>query len=494
MIVRELLVKFGVKVDKESTKKAETMQDKLLKAAKALAAAWTVTKIATGIRDIVAETAALADQFDKASQRIGITSRNLQRLSFVAEQSGVATDVLQDSMKDMNKNVGEALSGNEGLVKVFKKLRVNLKDTNGQMKPTISIFKNVIDRLRAIPNVAQRSAEAMKIFGEAGFRIMPIINSGSKAVEGLIEEFDQLGGTIDKNLMASGVRFTDNMSKMRQVLQGVKNTIAKALLPQINKTTEAFIEWWKINQKWIRQYLGRAIEIVSNALSGVWDVLKFVIEGWNELRKLLYDSIPGFKQLSIAIAILAAVLGSPAILITAIVLALGDIIKWFKDDGGRTVLGDMIGSFKELKDAWNAAALKGESGFLGIIDLMSKRIKGLNYTIRDIIKTFKELFSLRGVMSIFSKVDLAEIQKMASAQTKNLISGLPSVAKTTVAAASPAAALAARTSENLTKKDIAMTFYTTIQGMAEEGGFLTREIKNAFDAFAPKVAAAAGGL
>ena len=70
------------------------------------AVAGAVTAI--GIGGLMSSLKDLGDRIGKVSTQIGISSDNLQKLQFAAEQSGLTTDTLNTAMQKFAINIGKA--------------------------------------------------------------------------------------------------------------------------------------------------------------------------------------------------------------------------------------------------------------------------------------------------------------------------------------------------------------------------------------------------
>ena len=73
------------------------------------AVAGAVTAI--GIGGLMSSLKDLGDRIGKVSTQIGISSDNLQKLQFAAEQSGLTTDTLNTAMQKFAINIGKANDG-----------------------------------------------------------------------------------------------------------------------------------------------------------------------------------------------------------------------------------------------------------------------------------------------------------------------------------------------------------------------------------------------
>lgn len=211
----------------------------------------------TGIKDVaIAAGAALAAKsvvdFGKDSvaaftdtaraaallnRSIGGTVEDSSRLIFAANESGVSTDKFGQSMKLLERNIvsvgGKAPAGAAAL----KEIGVSATDAHGAVKPMSELMPELAEKFAELPNGAEKSALAMKLFGKSGLDMLPLLNKGKEGIAELTAESDKYGHTIS-GPQAAAVK--DNIVAQRQfnaALEGVKIQLGAQLLPIITTFT-----------------------------------------------------------------------------------------------------------------------------------------------------------------------------------------------------------------------------------------------------------------
>jgi hypothetical protein len=421
MLVKELFFKLGIKSDQQDFKKAEKGMENIVELAKKAAVTLAAIKFGKWIKGIADQVANLGDQFDKMALRTGVAAQALQELGFAAELSGANIITLEMAIRTLQKNVTDAANGAESFVKDFRKLGVNIKDSSGNIREFESLLPDIAQGLSKITTESERSAIAQRLFGDSGTQLLPLFKTGAKAIREMVQEFRELGAVIDEDLQKQSTRYIDNQARMSAVYQGLRNVIAKQLLPVFSELTEETIAWFKQNRKWIAlklgnifRNLGRIIKAVSRFFSAIVKVTAKWIDQLSPLHR-------GMVKISAAVAGLAILLSLPAgsilLLIGLIALLIEDFQTW--REGGESVIGALI---DKLED------------FLGIdvVRTMTKWWNSIDNLLGLVAKTltaymifFKELFT-EGFASAYRNLSasLARAWEDVWKTTKEVLDGI----------------------------------------------------------------------
>jgi ribosomal protein L9 len=249
MVVKELVALLGVKTDKQSFNQAESGLGKIAKAAKVMAAAFAAFQVGKKIAGVVQEVADLGDKFDKMAKRSGFASKTLQQLGHAAELSGASINTVETAIKKLQSSQIEAADGTATYADEFKRLGIEVKGVDGELKDTPELLLEIADAMNELDTDAERTQVAMKLLGRSGTQLIPMFKEGSEGIKEMMQELVDLGAVMDDDLVKSSADLIDNQRRLDMALLGVKNTIAKELMPQANEFIEGMIDWWKINGK-----------------------------------------------------------------------------------------------------------------------------------------------------------------------------------------------------------------------------------------------------
>lgn len=233
--LREIPVAFGVEFDDAGLKKGEGavhgFLGKLKDVGEAVAEAFVVEKV----REWVHEVADEADALAKTATALGVSAQELQGWQHAAELSGVATEVLNVSLGRLAKFAADASDGGATQAAAFKKLGVNIKDANGQLRPVSDLFEDAGAAIGAMKNPTQVAGVASEIFGRQWAKLIPLFKEGKDGMRALRNEVKDLGFEFDDDFLEVAQEANDNSERFEKSLKGLKIQLASAVLPAISK-------------------------------------------------------------------------------------------------------------------------------------------------------------------------------------------------------------------------------------------------------------------
>jgi hypothetical protein len=312
--LRELIAFFGVEVDDKPLDASKAKMEALANTARNVAA---TLGLAFGVKTIfgfVEGQVEAAASLSHTAEMLGMTTEQMQRFDYAASTMGLSADEANNSLRFLNRNIGEAATkGGDGAA-AFTKLGVHLKDAAGNVRPTGEVLGEVADGFAKLPSPAVKTAVAMQLFGRAGARMIPFLNQGSAGVAQLNAEFDELGGGMSKDFIEASLKTEHEMAKLRFASTGLGNSVGGALLPAftwvIEKVT-AVVGWFR--------QLNTHSEALQHGLEALGVALGVITAQWALASAAMLGSVVGF--------IVAA-------------LVIDDVITAAK--GGKSVFGDWL--------------------------------------------------------------------------------------------------------------------------------------------------------
>lgn len=175
--------------------------------------------------------AGYADEVDKAAIRTRLARSTVQELRFVADQAGGSFQAIEQNIRAFTGRIAEAERGSKTLGGTFAKLGVALKDNNGNLRDTESLFLDTLNALSRVENETERAALAVSAFGETGTELLPIISQGAGGIEELRQKARDLGIVLDDQSVSSLVAYKDQLSRVQQQFGAVQRELATVLLP-----------------------------------------------------------------------------------------------------------------------------------------------------------------------------------------------------------------------------------------------------------------------
>ena len=184
--------------------------------------AWTNEIIDTGT--------ALVD----LSQKTGLSLAAVQELGFAGEQVGVSLKAVSDASLKLQRRLSE------GLPKATGALRSMGLTAEGVLSlPIDEQFTTVAAAIGQVEDKAKQAELAFAVFGQSGFNVLPVIRSD---VESTVEQFRNLGGVIDEEVLRAGKEFDDEMTNLSAAFQGLKAEIVGGAIPALTDTAKALTQ------------------------------------------------------------------------------------------------------------------------------------------------------------------------------------------------------------------------------------------------------------
>jgi len=180
-----------------------------------------------------------ADDLNTLSKVTGIATDKLQLYKLAAEQVDVSVDAIAKSQQRLKKNMLTASEGGS-VAETFKKLGINVKDSNGQLRDADEVFNEAIKKLGSMKNETERDALAMKLFGKSAAELNPLIEDGGKAYSNLTKLMKENNiNLVDQKTLDQANKFNDSIDNIKSIfgatLQSVGTQLAAYLAPALEK-------------------------------------------------------------------------------------------------------------------------------------------------------------------------------------------------------------------------------------------------------------------
>jgi hypothetical protein len=190
-----------------------------------------------------------ADNMNKLSQKTGIAVSELSSLANTADLAGVSNEQLGSALVKLNKSIAEAASGSKEQSEAFKNLGINVKDANGNIRPTADILGDVAGAFSGAADGATKTQYAMALFGKAGADLIPFLNTGKQGIK-------EFGASFGDEFAKNAEAFNDNITKINQQLKLILVDGINPMLVGLSKMIVEFQEGTK--------YSGSFLDAIRN--------------------------------------------------------------------------------------------------------------------------------------------------------------------------------------------------------------------------------------
>lgn len=367
------------------------------------------TAIVAGLTAAANSTAQVADEIDKGSIRMGVSTKSFQELKYAAGQCGVEMAALEKAAK-------------------------KLEGTNINME-------EAMNQIMALGTAEERAAKAGELFGNnVAYTLSPLIEQSTEDYQGLIDRANELGIVMSEDAVAAGVVFGDTLSDVKQSLAAVKNNLMSAAIPILTEFLNIIIK----NMPLIQQMVSKLAPILMGLLNGILPVftelcktlLPILFDLLDSLlpiiTQIIQDLLPIFTQiiqmlLPPLIQIIQALL--PALL--PIIEALLPLIKPILDmltfaintvlmpiinvltSIANVISKVLVGALKALKPVVEGVKTVFEKVFGGLFNVVKAPINFIISGINTFIKALNKIKVPKWVPGVGGKgINLPLIQKL----------------------------------------------------------------------------------
>jgi len=162
------------------------------------------------IRGVISEASTLA----KTADLIGVTTTELQELSFGFSLAGVEVGKTEDSLKQFAKRLAEAESKGGLLADILEANGVALRDASGTMRPLMSLLRDYANLIKNAGSEQEKLSLANEAFGRSGSEMVLALRNGSLGLTKFTEAAKEAGGALEEELNRRAEEIDDKFAKL----------------------------------------------------------------------------------------------------------------------------------------------------------------------------------------------------------------------------------------------------------------------------------------
>ena len=257
-----------------------------------------------------------ADQVGKTAKKTGLSTDELQRLTFAANLSGAELGNLSKSVLRMHRVVGDLEEGTKEAKDAFAAIGIGIKDLEG-LSPDEK-FNKISEAIAGVADAGKRADLAQTIFGRGGAELLPMLEGGAEGFRKLKQEREALGPLMTPEQIASAEGFNDSLARLKEsakanIFQGLATAFPE-LTDMINefaenngfeKLTPAIQAFGAAMVDIVGHLVGFAqnedlvagmvtlFESVAEVAKHTADAIAFLIEKFSQVQKFLGDTAEG---------------------------------------------------------------------------------------------------------------------------------------------------------------------------------------------------------
>ncbi|NHZ41821.1 hypothetical protein [Massilia aquatica] len=216
-----------------------------------------------------------ADAVGALAKKTGIATKDVAGLQLAFTQGGASGTVFEKSMAKLATGIAE---GNSGL----GALKIKTETVGVGFAKSKDVLYSVAEAFKGMEDGAQKSALAVKIFGEGGDALIPMLNDGAKGLKEMEENARALGLTISDETAESAGKFNSQLDLIKLGATGMATRIAADLLPTLTNLSGVFLETMKSSE-----LLGFAAHVLGGFLKSLFAVALMVGEVFSQVGKTI---------------------------------------------------------------------------------------------------------------------------------------------------------------------------------------------------------------
>jgi hypothetical protein len=299
--------------------KANILSDVVVGGIKAIADA--VKGVTNALKDAITGSAEYADEVLTMSAQTGLTTDEIQVMKYQSELLDVSVDTLTGAMARNIRSMSNSAD-------TYKKLGVNVKDSNGNFRDSTDVFYDSIDALGKIDNETERDAIAMKLFGKSAQDLNPLIKTSKDTLKSLKDEAINSGYVLDDMSLNKLGAVDDSMQRWKNTVTTLKNEFIVGLAPSIttiitaitgmangsitakdgiNQISSVIKDLSKKILESLPSILKAGIEILRSILKGIIEtlpeIMPVIVEVILELTNAIIEMLPDILQAGILILV-----------------------------------------------------------------------------------------------------------------------------------------------------------------------------------------------
>lgn len=199
------------------------------------AVAAAIVKAEKALISMTKDAASNADDLLTLASVTGTTTDSVQELNYMADLTDVSFDRIKDSLKETTNKMQEAATGTGDAYEAYKRLKVEITNTDGSLRSAQDVFYDTIDALGEMKNKTERDALAMDLMSESAQELNPLIDLGGEKMRAYAQEAHDMGYVLDNDALKSLQGVDDAYSRLQNTQEGVKNQLAAEFAPYLEE-------------------------------------------------------------------------------------------------------------------------------------------------------------------------------------------------------------------------------------------------------------------
>lgn len=235
----------------------------------------------------------IAEAVDKQSQSLNMSTSEMQRWNYVANQNKASTGSVTNAFTKLLNTQYEATTGNKAASDAFKDLGVSVTNANGTLKSSDQIINDTMNALSGVEHESRRAALAQDIFGKGGKDLLTVLSQGTDALNAQKNAADELGQVMSESAIKNFAAMNDALDRMKTTLSIAGGELISSFLPAMQRAVDLAVKLTSESAKGWAWMLGgeeaakKASEAANARTAELQDMIKLKAE---------YENIIGTQE------------------------------------------------------------------------------------------------------------------------------------------------------------------------------------------------------
>ena len=227
-------LKFDTKIDPAGfTSGIAQLKSTALSAISAIGAAFSAGAIAKALVGQISLVEQYGSAINDQSQKLSISKKAYQELSYMFSQTGGSVDTLQMGIKTLSNAVVDGS-------KAFDVIGVSLEKARSMSQE--DLFNLVLQQLAEMPPSAERTAAAVDLLGRSATELNPLFNMGAEGLARMRQEAANYGLIMTDQAVAATDEYGDATALAQKAGEALRNAMVGKMLPTLTQMQKGFAD------------------------------------------------------------------------------------------------------------------------------------------------------------------------------------------------------------------------------------------------------------
>lgn len=254
-----------------------------------------------GIAGLARETAEFQGKLFDLSQQTGVSVETLSALEVIARTTGSSIESLVASLGIFQKNLEESLDTNSKAAEAFRRLGVEVTNTE-------DTFRATLQSLAKMPEGFRQTALALELFGRGGKSVLAVLKETNGDIDATIEKLRGLG-LVTTEQARKADQFNDQLVLLQVALRGLGSEaiphVSDALV-KLQKTIDenkGAVDFLKAAIGFLAGSLSLQLETAVKTGESVWKShrteVNLVVEAYQILRNAIRGTVAEIPKITL---------------------------------------------------------------------------------------------------------------------------------------------------------------------------------------------------